>query len=86
MLKKLYAFVAVLGGAFYAMSVKAAADTDLTAAIASSTGVLTDNKGAVVGFMASIFGITIFFVIVKKLLGSARAQVAGSIGGGRRRR
>lgn len=86
MFKKLFAFVAVLGGSLYAMGVKAATDTDLEAAIASSTSVLTNNKGAVLAWFATIFGIVVLIVIVKRLLGSAKAQVAGAIGGGRRRR
>jgi len=76
----------VLGLFAVAKNAMAAADTDLTAAIASSTGVLTDNKGAVMGWFATIFGIVIIFVIVKRLLGSGKAQIAGAIGGVRRGR
>lgn len=74
-------------GAFIsAKAAHAATDPDATAAIASSTAVLTDNKGLVLGFMATIFGIVIVFVIVKRLLGSGKAQIAGAIGGIRRGR
>lgn len=86
MLKKIgYGLMAFLGmvGATIA---NAAADTDLTSAISSSTTILTDNKGAVMGWFATIFGIVILFVIVKRLLGSGKAQIAGAIGGVRRRR
>jgi len=64
----------------------AAADSDLTSALASSTAVLTDNKGQVLTWFAGIFGIVILFVIVKRLLGSGKAQIAGAIGGAKRRR
>ena len=85
-LKKIGVGLMGLFGMISATAVKAAEDTDLTSALASSSAFLTDNKGAVLGWFATIFGFVILVVIVIGLLGRARRQVGGAVGGGRRRR
>lgn len=87
-LKKIsmYLGMFIAGIVVLANNVKAAADPDAVAALASSTSAITENKGMVLGFMATIFGIVIVFVVVKRLLGSGKAQIAGAIGGVRRGR
>lgn len=86
MIKKLAVGVAALGGLVVGGLAKAAADSDLTTAFASSTASLTDNKGAVLSWIAGVFGVVILITIVVAALSRARRQVGGAIGGGRRRR
>lgn len=64
----------------------AAADTDLLALKASTTEVFTDNKTVIIGLMIALFGIGIVIILARKLLGMAKGQIAGSLGGKRRRR
>lgn len=85
-LKKIGVGLMGLFGMIMATTAKAAADADLTAALASSSAVLTDNKAEVLAWFATIFGFVILVVIVIGLLGRARRQVGGAVGGGRRRR
>jgi len=85
-IKKIAIGISALGGLVVGGLAKAAADSDLTAAFASSTASLTDNKGAVLSWIAGVFGIVILIVIVIAALSRARRQIGGAIGGGRRRR
>lgn len=88
MLKKISMYLGMFVATLVVVANKAlaAADSDLTAALASSTAAITDNKGAVLTWFAGIFTVVIVFVIVKRLLGSGKAQIAGAIGGVRRGR
>ena len=89
MTKKIWVGVAsFLGllGLVATKAVHAAADADLTAAFATGTAALTDNKGAVLTWIVGVFGVVILITIVIAALSRARRQVGGAIGGGRRRR
>jgi len=63
---------------------KAAADTDLTSALASTTAIFTDNKSIIVLFLVGVFAVAIVIVLLRKALGFGKAQVAGAMGGGRK--
>lgn len=84
---KLIGYVSMFVSAFYVgvTYVKAAADSDLATAIASSTGVLTDNKTQIIAYFAAV-------IVALLLIGMAKgALVWGSrsiksIFGSRRRR
>jgi len=73
------------GLAYLSNHALAAADTDLSSAIASGTSAMTDNKGLVLTFIGAIFVVTLVITLAKRLLGMAKGQVAGAIGGGKRR-
>ena len=77
---------AALSYALIPQATHAAADTDLVSAWATGTNAITDNKGTVLGWFAGIFVVTLIIVVAKRLFGAGKGQVAGSIGGGKRRR
>jgi len=83
---KVGAFLAGVVALFGATAVKAAADADLSAAIASSTAILTDNRNQLVLWLVAIFGFVFIITMVKVLLSYIRRQAAGAVGGGGRRR
>ena len=65
---------------------KAAEDADLVALKASTTGIFSDNKTLIISMMVALFAIAIVIVIARKLLGMAKGQIAGSLGGKRKGR
>jgi len=86
MFKKIGVGLMGLLGLLGAKATMAAADADLTAAFASGTAALTDNKGAVLSWIAGVFGVVILITIVVGALSRARRQIGGAVGGGKRRR
>jgi len=86
MLKKISIGVMSLLALFGVKSAYAAADADLTAALASSTLVLTDNKGQILTWLVALFGVVILITIVIGALSRARRQIGGAVGGGKKRR
>jgi len=65
----------------FAQITHAAEDADLVALKASTTEVFADNKTLIIGMMVSLFVIAIVIIIARKLLGMAKGQIAGSLGG-----
>jgi len=75
--------LAVLGVANH---VSAAADTDLTSALASTTAVVSDNKGLIISFFVGLFAIVIVIKLAKRALKVGGGSVLGAMGGKGRRR
>lgn len=67
---------ALVKGAF----VHAAADTDLTGALASTTAIFSDNKGVIINWLVGIVGILIVITLVFGAVKWARSQVGGIFG------
>lgn len=85
-LKKIGIAALAVFGMVSAASVKAAADTDLESALATTTAYIVDNKGIILGMLVSIFGVTIVVTIINGLLSRGRRQIGAAVGGGRRRK
>ncbi len=73
---------ALLKGAF----VHAAADADLTAGLASTTAIFTDNKSVIINWVVGIFAVLVVITLIFGALKWTRRQAGGIFGGGRRRR
>lgn len=71
---------ALLKGAF----VHAAADADLTAGLASTTAIFTDNKGTIITWMVGIFGVLVIIAIVFAALRFVRRKAGGIFGSGKK--
>jgi len=67
-------------------SVFAAADTDLTNSLASTTAMATDNKGIILTFLVSIGVVVLVIAVAKGGINWAIAKIVGSIGGRRRKK
>lgn len=85
--KKVGIFALAAFGALVALgnNAFAAADADLTAALASSTAFWTDNKGTVVSIFLAFFIPILIIGIIFALLNRGRRMATGAAGGGRRR-
>lgn len=59
------------------IAVHAATDSDLAAAFASSTSILTDNKSAVIGYVATFIGITTLVALAFAGMRWGKGQVVG---------
>jgi len=83
---KVGAFALAASSLVMASGVHAAADTDLTNALASTTAIFTDNKALIFGFVVGIFAIFFVFKIIMRALGWGTGKVLGGFGGRKRRR
>jgi len=69
----------LLGATTLANSVKAVADTDLTAALASSSALVTDNVGGIFTFIMTAWGKAFVIGLLLAVLALAAAIVIGAI-------
>lgn len=76
----------LFGSAVFGSTVHAAADPDLTIAIASTTAILDDNKSLVLGYMVSVFLFAFIVMLLKVSLLWGLKTIARAIGGGGGRR
>lgn len=67
-------------------SVFAAADSDLSTALASTTSMATDNKSTILTFLTGVAVVVLVIAVAKGGINWAIAKVAGSISGRRRKR
>jgi len=56
-------------------SVSAATDADLTASLASSTALMTDNKGLILTFIVGLVGITLVIALGKAGVFKAKSMI-----------
>lgn len=70
----------------YAGFAHAAADTDLSTALSSTTAMASDNKASILTFIVGVGLVVLVIAVAKGGLNWAIAKVAGSIGGRRRKR
>jgi len=73
-------------GVVQANAAKAAADADLTAGLASTTAIFTDNKSVIITWIVGIFAVTIVVALVIRALGFGKRAAVGMIPGGRKGR
>lgn len=64
----------------------AAADADLVAGFASSTGMYNDNKGVIIGYAVTVIIAATIIGLVIRALFFGRGTLLGVFGGRRRRR
>lgn len=78
------ALVGVLGlGTQFA---HAAADADLTAGLASTTAIFTDNKSIIIGFFVGVIGIALIIGVAIAASQRGRRMITGAVGGGKKKR
>jgi hypothetical protein len=78
--------LAVLGVVGLANNVHAAADPDLTSALASTSLIFTDNKSTIFTFLVGAFAVALVIGIALRAMNRGGGMVKGSLGGGKRRR
>lgn len=84
---KLFAILSALGlSSFVAKATLAAADSDLTTAMASGTSMINDNKGTVLTFIVAVFTAVLVLTLVIVGLSWAIRKIKGSFGGGGKKR
>jgi len=92
MIKKIFskfnvALMAVMAFVFGASNVvKAAADPDLTASLASTTAIITDNKGVILSFIVGALLAVFIIALSIKALRWVFGMILGLIGGRRKGR
>lgn len=64
---------------------QAAADTDLTNAMASTSAVATDNKSTILTYMVTIFLVVLVIAVAKAAMNWGLRKISGAFGGRRRR-
>jgi len=83
---KLMVLGATLGSMVAGSFARAAADSDLTTALASTSALATDNKSIILTFLVAVGTVVLVIAVAKGGLNWGIAKVAGSIGGRRKRR
>jgi len=86
---KNYAYVVgafVVGLLVVGNNAKAAADADLTAGLASTTAIFTDNKGEIITWVVGVFAAVIVMSLVIRALFFSKGMALGIFGGRRKRR
>jgi hypothetical protein len=88
MFNKLSVYVGSLALAFMASVglAHAAADSDLTAALASTTAIAQDNKSTILNYFVSIFLIVLVLGIALAGMNWGMRKILGAFGGKKRRR
>jgi len=86
LIKKLSVGLMAIAGLVGATATHAAADADLSAGLASTTLIFTDNKGTLISWIVGIFAVTIVVGLLVKSLFFGKRQALGMLGGGKRRR
>lgn len=72
-----------VGVALTAVATHAAADSDLSSGLASTSAIATDNKGAILTFFVTV-GIAVMVISIAKAgLNWAIRKVSASVGGGK---
>lgn len=83
---KVMAFALAIGAMFSGIATHAAADTDLSTALASTSAMASDNKGTILTFFVAVGLVVLVIAVAKGGLNWAIAKISGSVGGKRRRR
>jgi acid phosphatase family membrane protein YuiD len=82
-MKKILSYLSVGFAGLFAMfgvnSAHAAADPDLVAAVASTTGLLTDNKGTIIGWIFAVFTFVIVISLIKRLLHRGKKAITRAV-------
>lgn len=88
MIKKLVKFFPGIAALTFVLSAhvcSAAVDSDFTAAIASSTALITDNKGTILAFIAVMVGLVLAIKLGKVALVMAAKKITGAFAGRRKK-
>lgn len=86
MSKKMIVFALALISFGFCLSVSAAVDADLTATYASGTAFMTDNKSAIMTFIAGLAGAALVIGLGKLALIMAVKWIKKAFSGGNKRR
>jgi len=84
--KNLALGLAIAGAVVSVVPVHAAADSDLTAQLATGTSMISDNKGTIMAFFASVIVLVFVIAAAKRGLGWASAKGLSAISGKRKKR
>lgn len=82
---KMSVMALAVGGFLTAQATHAAADADLVSALASTSGMLSDNKGSIMTFFVAVGLVVLVLAIAKGGLNWAIAKIAGVFGRKKRR-
>jgi len=84
---KTIAYVSTISGLalVLASKVSAAADADLASSTQSMITILQDNKGTIITYFVSIFGVVVIVGLAKAVLSWGTAKIIGIMGKRRRK-